>query len=154
MSAPWWSDDDELLVTLGTALREEREVPERFLEAGKAVFAWQSIDAELAALTFDSLVDAHPVAAAARAERATIRELTFASPKIKIHMQVTGTSLYGQIVPAQAGTIEVRTAEHAPQVVEVDEQGWFTVAPVPGGSFRLHCRTLSGTSALTDWLTV
>jgi hypothetical protein len=154
MSDPWWSDDDELLVALGEALREEREVPAHFVEAGKAVFAWRSIDAESAALTFDSLVDAHPVAAATRAERVAIRELTFASREMKIHVQVMGTSLCGQVVPARPGEIEVHTTGHAPQVIEVDEQGWFRVACIPGGSFRLLCRTLSGTSALTDWLTV
>lgn len=58
MSGRWWSDDDELLSALRAALREERDVPGHFVDAGKAVFTWHSIDAELAAITYDSLAEA------------------------------------------------------------------------------------------------
>lgn len=153
MSDEWWNGDDELLAVVAEALREERAVPAHFIAAGKAAFAWHSLDAELAALTYDSLVDALPAAAATRAERAAIRELTFASRDMKIHVQVTGPSLHGQVVPAQQGEIEVHTEGRAPRMIDVDEHGWFTVAPIPGGSFRLLCRTRSGT-ALTDWLAI
>jgi hypothetical protein len=149
----WWNNDDELFGVLADALREERDVPAHFVEAGKAVFVWHSIDAELAALTYDSLIDALP-AAATRAPRAAIRELTFLSRELKIHIQVSATSLHGQIVPAQRGEIEVHRTDHSPQVIEIDEQGWFTIAQIPRVSFRLLCRTQGGMSALTDWLSV
>jgi len=45
-------------------------------------------------------------------------------------------------------------AGRAPQLFEIDEQGWFTIAQLPRGSFRLLCRTQGGVSALTDWLSV
>ena len=51
----WANDDDDLLALLRDALAEQREVPTRFVEAGKATFAWRSIDAELAALAYDSV---------------------------------------------------------------------------------------------------
>ena len=44
----WRDDDEDLLALLRDALAEQREVPTRFVEAGKATFAWRSIDAELA----------------------------------------------------------------------------------------------------------
>ena len=43
----WWNDDDELQELLRAALAEQRDTPARFVEAGKASFAWHSIDAEL-----------------------------------------------------------------------------------------------------------
>lgn len=46
--------DEELLAELGAALRTAEEVPAGFVNAGKAAFAWRGVDAELAALTFDS----------------------------------------------------------------------------------------------------
>lgn len=153
MSDRWWSNDDELFAVLEEALREERDVPADFVEAGKAVFALHSIDAELAALVYDSLANALP-AAATRAPRASIRELTLASRELKIHIQVTATALHGQIVPPQRGEIEVQMTNRSPQVIEIDEQGWFTVAPIPRVSFRLLCCTQAGTSVLTDWLSV
>ena len=55
MSQHWWMDDDQLLAALGEALRSERGVPAEFIAMGKAAFAWYGIDAELAALTYDSV---------------------------------------------------------------------------------------------------
>ncbi|MEU6408355.1 hypothetical protein [Microbispora sp. NPDC046933] len=49
----WWDDDDRLLEELGHAVREAR-VPESFVRAGKAAFAWRTADAELAEVQLDS----------------------------------------------------------------------------------------------------
>lgn len=152
MSDHWWSDDDQLLAVLGEALAEEHDVPAYLVEAGRAVFAARGLDAELAELIYDSLATAQP--APTRTSRASIRELTFASPELQFHLQVSASSLHGQLVPPQRGEIEVHTANHAPHVVEIDEFGWFTITPVPRGSFRLFCRTQRGTSTHTDWLSV
>lgn len=153
MSDRWWNDDDQLLAVLGEALAEEHEVPPQLIEAGKAVFAARSLDSELAALVYDSLADEQP-ALATRTSRAAIRELTFACRELRIHLQVTSASLHGQVVPPQRGEVEVRTADHALHVAEVDEYGWFSITPIPRSSFRLFCRMQSGTSTLTDWLSV
>jgi hypothetical protein len=49
-----WNDDQQLLADLVEAVRAAGQVPERFIELGQAAFAWRGVDAELAALTFDS----------------------------------------------------------------------------------------------------
>lgn len=152
MSDQWWSDDDQLLAVLAEALAEEHEVPANLVDAGKAVFAARRLDSELAELIYDSLATAQP--ALTRTSRATIRELTFASSELRFHLQVSAASLHGQVVPPQRGEIEVHTPDHVPHVVEIDEVGWFTITPVPRSSFRLFCRTLRGTSTLTDWLSL
>src|SRR5512132_2576246 len=73
MTSPWWVDDDELLGELHRALEP---VPASFVEAGKMAFTWRSIDAELAALTYDSSRDLVG-AEQSRAEPAALRCLTF-----------------------------------------------------------------------------
>ncbi|MEN3361615.1 MAG: hypothetical protein V7637_5597 [Mycobacteriales bacterium] len=150
MTNRWWSDDEQFLAAVDEALWEAREIPRHFLETWKATFSWQNLDAELAALTYDSATD-NTLMTATRAERATLRELTFATAHLKIHIQVTAKALQGQIVPPQQTRLELRTADNPTTVVTTDDDGWFTLEPIPIGSFRLHCRTESGITALTDW---
>jgi hypothetical protein len=153
VSSRWWDDDDELLAALGEALRAAEEVPRRLVEAGKSAFAWHNIDAELAALTFDSARS--PLATTlTRTEMAPLRELTFASNRLRIHLEVTKEALHGQVVPEQAGEIELRPAKGAPVTIVVDEVGWFVIRPAPTGSFRFRCQTAEGTAVLTDWITL
>ena len=49
------ADDDALLAELGAALRAPGPVPEEFLAAARGIFAWRTIDTDLAIaeLTFD-----------------------------------------------------------------------------------------------------
>src|SRR5262249_17325665 len=98
--------DEELLAALRQAPAARRAVPPEFVEAGKNAFAWHNIDAELAQLTYDS-THAPQLEAATRAESASIRALTFTSARITLELEVTENSLLGQVVPAQAATIDV-----------------------------------------------
>jgi hypothetical protein len=154
MISRWWNDDDQLLAALAEALREVRDVPHPFVETGKAAFAWHNIDAELARLTYDSAAEALGPATATRAERAVLREVTLASSQLKIHLQITDEAVRGQVVPAQPCQLELRAAAQPPIGITTDNDGWFTLRPIPVGSFRLHCRTASSVTALTDCLTI
>lgn len=151
MTSQWWNDDDQLLAALDEALREAREVPEDFVRAGKAAFTWHSIDAELAALTYDSATEQPGQLVVTRADRATLRDITFASAVLKIHLRVTETALHGQVVPPGESVVELHTRNGPAAAYPTDEDGWFSVRPLPIGSFRLHCRTASGLAAITDW---
>ena len=145
-------DDEELLAALGDALRARQEVPEWFVETGKNAYAWHDIDAELAQLTYDSLVDRER-AAVVRSEAASIRALTFTSTRLSIELEVGEGSLLGQIIPPRAGTLEVHTTAGVTSS-PVDEIGWFAVAPIPNSPFRLRCRTEDGADVLTGWVTL
>jgi hypothetical protein len=149
MTEPRWEDDDELATIVAEALREQDAVPARVIDAGRAVFTWRSVDAELAALTYDSL--AQP-AAGTRSERAAIREVTFVSRVVTIHLQVSDAGFQGQLVPPQHGRVQldVRTAES--RTTEADEHGWFDLARVSGPAFRLVVSLASGGRVHTDWL--
>ena len=142
--------DDELLDALRLAVRARLTVPAEFVSAAKSVFTWHSIDAELAELTYDSARDAEP--AQTRAETAAIRALTFTSARLSVELEVTGDSVLGQVVPAQAAVVRVRHHGGAESTVAADEIGCFLIDPVPAGSFRLQCRAADGTEILTGWV--
>jgi hypothetical protein len=151
VSASW--DDDELLTALRQALGSRSAVPAEFVDAGKHAFAWRTIDAELAELTYDSLTSAEGVLST-RAETASIRALTFTSPRLTIELEVVGDALLGQIVPGQPAVITVQPKSGAGAVVDVDDIGRFLLQPMPAGLFRLRCRTTGGIETLTGWITV
>ena len=165
-------DDEQFLAALGEAMRARREVPGWFVETGKNAYAWHNIDAELAQLTYDSLGDplgdslgdspGHSLsdslsdrerAAAVRSEAASIRALTFTSTGLSIELEVGEGSLLGQIIPPQAGTLEVHTTAGVASS-PVDEIGCFAVTPIPASPFRLRCRTQDGADVLTGWITL
>jgi hypothetical protein len=144
--------DEQLLAALGEAMRAREAVPEWFVETGKNAYAWHNIDAELAQLTYDSLVDRER-AAAVRSEAASIRALTFTSTRVSIELEVAENSLIGQIIPPRAGTLEVHTTAGVTSS-PVDEIGCFVVDPIPSSPFRLRCRTEDGADVLTGWITL
>ncbi len=153
MSSQWADDDDRLLAALGDALRAAREVPDSFAEAGRAAYTWHGVDAELAALTFDSA--AEPAAAVAiRAEEASPRFLTFAAAGLTIELEIGPDAIVGQIVPPQAGHADACPASGPTLTAEIDEIGCFVIRPLPASPFRLHCHASSGISALTTWITL
>ncbi len=151
MTSAWLDDDDALLAAVKHALHEVSEVPDTFVEAGKTSYAWHNIDAELAALTYDSSEDLL-AAAATRAEPAALRCLTFQARNLTIELEIISDGLHGQLVPPQAGTVELRHADGAITTAEVNDVGYFTAAPLPAGTFRLQCSTAGGGSILTDWI--
>jgi hypothetical protein len=146
-------DDDNLLAALRAAMRARSQVPPELVQAGKSIYAWHTIDAELAALTFDS--DREPQAAAAtRSESASIRALTFSAAHLTIEVEVTETSLIGQVIPPQEGTVEAQTRDGATTAAPVDGIGCFSVEPIPPGPFRLRYRGQEATDVVTSWITL
>ena len=151
MVAESW-DDERFLTALQQARRARQAVPPAFAEAGKNTFAWHSIDAELAQLTYDSTRHTGRVPTA-RAEGASIRALTFSSVHLTIELEVTRDSLLCQVVPAQPAIIEVQARTGAATRVNADGIGCFSIHPIPRGLFRLRCQTAAGIDVLTGWIT-
>jgi hypothetical protein len=146
-------DDDLLFAELKEAMRAAEEVPAHFVTAAKSVFAWRTIDAELAELSYDSLDD-EQTRLATRAEDAAVRALTFVAGRLTIELEVTAASVLGQVVPAQPGRLLLQIAGGQPVISAIDEIGCFSVEPVPAGPFRLHCRTADGAEVRTGWITL
>jgi hypothetical protein len=153
VTSAWLSDDDALLTAVKEALDEARDMPASFVDAGVTSYAWHNIDAELAALTYDSSRDLL-AGASTRAEPAELRCLTFDANNLTIELEIIAGALHGQVVPPQPGTIELRHAGGAVTTAEINDVGYFTASPLPEGTFRLYCNTNSGVSVLTDWITL
>jgi hypothetical protein len=145
-------DDDELLAALGEAIKARDAVPSWFVQMGKNAYAWHNIDAELAQLTYDSRTDADAMAVA-RSETATIRALTFTSAHLSIELEIADGSLFGQVFPPQAGTLETHT-KAGMTTSPVDETGFFAVEPIPPGPFLLRFGTTDGVYVMTGCITL
>jgi hypothetical protein len=104
-------EDQALLEELRAAARRFDPPPAAVLEAARASLTWRTIDAELAALEFDSVVD--QAADAVRSGEGP-RLLMFSAPGLNIEVQVSPIGprrqLVGQLVPAQPARIDVRHA--------------------------------------------
>lgn len=143
---------EALLAELGEALREADDVPARFVEVGRAAFAWRDPDAEMAALSHDSADSIAAESAGIRSAGGS-RSLTFTAAGLVIEAELHSGALFGQVVPPQTGEIELRGQDGSVVAGEVDEIGWFSLRPIPGGRFRLRLRTGDGQSVLTEWVT-
>lgn len=121
--------DDELIDLLHNALAELDHVPRHVVEAARAAFEWRTVDAELAALLYDSSTN-QP--AGVRAETAS-RQLSFAADGVEIEILVRDSELEPrldiQIVPPAIMTIQIRDGQTA-TTTTTDELGRCTV-PVP-----------------------
>lgn len=151
MASQWWSDDDQLQEVLRDALSIARELPPGFVDAGKAAYAWRTIDAELAALTYDSAWDAEELTLT-RAESAMLRTLTFASDALTIELELTEHEVLGQISPPQAGTVRLAADTEDLGTTPVDDLGFFIVRPAPRHPFRLVCEVAAGVTVATGWI--
>ena len=150
MTADW--DDEALLTALRQALAARDAVPAEFADAARQAFAWRTIDAELAELSYDSLAGIGD-ALATRAEPASVRALTFASSRLTIELELAADTMIGQVVPAQPATITVEPAAGAGAVLAADDIGRFSLRPMPTAMFRLRVRTATGFETLTGWIT-
>jgi hypothetical protein len=146
-------NEEQLLSALKESLRARRTVPPEFVETGKNAYAWHSIDADLAQLTYDSISDLG-MATSMRSEPASIRALTFTSKYLTIELEVSEDSLLGQVIPTRPGTLEIHSHAGTIATTPVDEVGSFRVHPIPGGPFRLNCHIPDGANVLTGWITL
>ena len=154
-----WDQDEELLAALREALHgrpappahDPQAVPPEFVEAGKALYTWRNIDAELAELSYDSAQDSL-ARAGQRAGDPSVRTLTFSAAHLTIELEASAEAILGQLVPAQTGLVEIQSGPGKGTETSVDAMGFFTIQPAPGGPFRLRCQGSDGVVVLTEWL--
>ncbi|MFD2352543.1 hypothetical protein ACFSTC_29570 [Nonomuraea ferruginea] len=88
-----------MLAALRRADEAAREVPPEFVVAGKAIFTWHDVDAELASLTYDSAAEREELSPTRGAEHVPLRALIFATGEVTIELEVGREALMGQVVP-------------------------------------------------------
>lgn len=149
MTTGQW-DDDRVVVELAAALSEP-DVPPTVLEVAKAVYTWRTVDAELAALAYDSA--SGEAFAGTRGSVGAPRSLTFRAAGVLIELEVTDDSLVGQVVPPERGVLEVHQGPGESVFVPVAATGSFCVHPRPRQAFRLTFRPARGGRVVTDEVT-
>ncbi|WP_128804370.1 MULTISPECIES: hypothetical protein [unclassified Streptomyces] len=123
-------------------------VPPELRQIAVEAFALHDLDAQIAELTFDSVVDAIPVRGAADVPRM----LTFHAGGVTVDVELTVQGLMGQVLPPQTAGIEVLSGPVSGSPLETDALGRFTYDRPPAGPFALRLRTGEGV-LVTDWLT-
>ncbi len=148
--------DDELEQELRALAADHEPGPAELLRAAVDAFVWRDIDAELAELTYDSLVDADE-AALVRGSPGQ-RLVSFAAGGMTIDVEVAGPgrTLMGQIAPPQRATVDIRYRGDT-VTVEADELGRFRSGPLPPGPASLRLRPPpggGGPAIVTDWISL
>jgi hypothetical protein len=132
-----------LLTELAEALLVHDGPPDEVVAAAKDLFTWRTVDAELASLTFDSLLDDEP--AAVRSTAVAPRVLTFEADGLTVEVEVDTDPerrLVGQLVPARTAELELITTERTVRVA-ADHLGRFAV-PLPAQVCRVTLRVTAG----------
>ncbi|MGC4891598.1 hypothetical protein [Micromonospora sp. DT227] len=146
------ADDAALTAELGAALRETGSVPEEFLTAARAAFAWRNVDQEmaLAELMFDSACDTTP--ALTRSAGST-RTLSFRSAVVALEIEVSDAGIVGQLSPPRGGRVSAQTASGTYAEAPVDAVGFFSLGAPPPGPVRLRAHT-DGYVVATTWVSL
>ena len=147
--------DAQLLDELRQAASQFDPPPAAVTEAARSSFTWRTVDAELAALVFDSGID-RPVTALRGGEGP--RLMTFSSSGLDIEVEVDDLGgrrqLVGQLVPPQAAEIDVRHGAGT-TTVQADQLGRFRAEEIGSGPVSLRCRLAAAPSArpvVTEWI--
>jgi hypothetical protein len=152
--------DDALLAELRAVAAVRDPVPDAVLDAAKATLTWRTIDAELAALAYDSAVEAASTAGALVRDRSATREyrmLTFEAGDVSVEVEISGTGrtrrLTAQVVPPTTAEVEVRSP-HGTTTTTTDDSGHLLSVEIAPGPVSLRVRVLpDGPTLVTEWVT-
>lgn len=149
-----YESDDALMSRLARIFAQIDPVPKRVVEAAKASATWRTIDTELAALKYDSVLD--------RDEWVGVRGggsrwLSFTSPSVTIELEVlTGRpgKVVGQVERAGTGLVEV-CYPGTTVPVETDAVGQFSCPTVHPGPMSVRVTDdATGTVTQTEWVVI
>lgn len=129
--------DEELSAQLRDVLTVIDAPPEVLVEAAKAGLVWRTVDAELAALAFDSAM-AEPAVRSFVPPRVLTFETADTVLVIEIAKERRVRRVLGQIIEPGAGSVEIRHADGVTSVT-ADELGRFKAAPIPDGPLSITC---------------
>ncbi|WP_107122642.1 hypothetical protein [Streptomyces dysideae] len=122
-------------------------LPAELRQIAVEAYALHDLDARIAELTFDSVVDAIPVRGAGDVPRM----LTFRAGEVTVDVEVTAQGLMGQVLPPQPARIEVLSGPQSAAPLLADDMGRFTTDAPLSGPFALRLRT-GGEVVVTEWL--
>ena len=142
--------DDDLLHELRALFDRVDPVDPRLLEQARSAYTWRTVDAELAELSFDSLVDREMLAGVRDDATATLgpRMLGFGAvaggEDVAIEVEISPGHdrpvLVGQLLPPRRAAVELQAGSGEVTTVVSDELGRFRVEALPAGPLRLRVR--------------
>ena len=144
--------DDELASRLGRTLARIDPVPTEVIAAARASRTWRTIDAELAALLYDSALDGSE---GVGVRGGGPRLLTFTSPEVTVELEVRdgGHRVVGQIAGTPGARVEICHAD-GPAPVEIDDIGHFSCRSVGPGPISVRVTDANGTVTQTEWVVI
>lgn len=157
MNDPTWihSDDDLLRELRGAGSADP--VPPGSEAAARSSFAWRTMDAELAELVHDSALEDERLAGVRGGTGPRLLTFEVGDITVEVEAKVVGSGrrLVGQVVPAQAGTVEARH-RGGTVTVAADDLGCFSVDGIEPGPVSLCWRpaTPGGDQVVTDWVII
>ena len=143
---------DAALRALGEALQAVDGPPPEVVSQAKLVFTWRTVDAELAELTFDSLV--HGAAAGVRSG-GTARTVTFETPAVVIDAEIAASGdrfdLIGSLSPLADAALSIERPGGGEAPVAIDDLGRFHLVGLEPGTVRFVVRAGVAARVVTDW---
>jgi hypothetical protein len=146
----WHADDDALWQDLKAAVTENERGTEQMIDAAKAAFSWRTVDAELAALSFDSSTDA--LEAVRGAEQGGPRLLVFEGRSLRVDVEVGDEVVIGQVEPAQSCRVTIVSPDGDSEDADTDDEGFFSLNLPRSGPIRLKWES-EASVLMTQWLT-
>jgi hypothetical protein len=149
-------DDDQLLLVLGEVLDADDPVPADALALALSAAELGDLDAEMAELVFDSLLDDRAVALRAGGD-SEVRSLTFAAGDRTIEVDLANDDLVGRVAPPGApgadplvlGVVQAGRR----QEVTTDSLGRFRSTVGPGPLRLVFSDAEAGSLLVTPWIT-
>jgi hypothetical protein len=149
-----FDDDDALADELRRAAQLIDPVPPELLHSAAGAFTWRTVDAELAELVFDSLVQ-EPAVVRGTGEP---RLLTFQAAALTVEVEVVAEGaarrVVGRLIPARPAEVEIRFGDGL-LTVTADELGRFAATWPGAGPMRLRCRADDDPGSaivITEWV--
>jgi hypothetical protein len=138
---------DDLENILGKALADERDVPPEWRDAARAAYTWRTVDAELLALTYDSLVEA-----GAAVRGVETRTLEFGTGEVTLEVELVDGRFEGRLHASDGAEVVVEHADGGRTPVQPDASGFFVVE-VPGDDPVRFALRSGGFTLVTEWVT-
>jgi hypothetical protein len=142
--------DEELLKLVRVMLTGPAAVPPEVVVAARAAFELRSLDAELAALIYDSETDDR-LLVGSRATESSARILVFRAEESTVEVEFRDGRALGQIDPPSAG--EVCLESPLAQLGEacIDSAGCFVIEGSFTGMVRIIVQSPDRTQLVTEW---
>ena len=140
-------DDAALEQLVAGGLAAVEPVPAAALSAAYGAIGLVTVDAELAALVYDSL---GPELVLTRSDEAQARIVTFANDHLTVDLELLadGRTIVGELQPAEAATVELETVGQERVSVAADEFGRFRLV---SDATSLRIRVIG--RLVTPWIT-